>query len=69
MAAAGSFTPVGVVEADGVDRAFVVAHTSGWDDVAFDVSLRAVLYHPVVPRLTAQSAPPGAPPRRSTPSS
>ena len=34
---------------------------SDWDDVAFDVSLRAVLYHPVVPRLTAQSAPPGAP--------
>ena len=34
---------------------------SDWDDVAFDVSLRAVLYHPVVPRLTAQCAPPGAP--------
>ena len=29
---------------------------SDWDDVAFDVSLRAVPYHPVVPRLTAQSA-------------
>ena len=34
---------------------------SDWDDVAFDVSLRAVLYHPVVPRLTAQSAPSGTP--------
>jgi hypothetical protein len=34
---------------------------SDWDNVAFDVSLRAVLYHPLVPRLTAQSAPPGAP--------
>ena len=27
--------------------------------MAFDVSLRAVLYHPVVPRLTAQRGPPG----------
>ncbi|HWV98981.1 MAG TPA: hypothetical protein VNZ64_04735 [Candidatus Acidoferrum sp.] len=34
---------------------------SDWDDVAFDVSLRAVLYHPVVPRLTAQNAPSSAP--------
>jgi hypothetical protein len=33
---------------------------SDWDDVAFDISLRAVLYHPVVPRLTAQFAPLGA---------
>ena len=32
-----------------------------WDDVAFDVSLRAVLYHPVVPRLTVQRTLPGAP--------
>jgi hypothetical protein len=33
---------------------------SDWDDVAFDVSLRAVQYHPVVPRLAIQSAPPNA---------
>lgn len=32
-----------------------------WDNVAFDVSLRAMLYHPAVPRLTAQRAPSGAP--------
>lgn len=31
---------------------------SDWDDVAFDISLRAVLYHPLVPRLTAQFTPP-----------
>jgi hypothetical protein len=29
---------------------------SSWDDVAFDVSLKAVLYHPVAPRLSVQSA-------------
>jgi hypothetical protein len=31
---------------------------TGWDDVAFDVSLRAVPYHPVVARLSLQSGPP-----------
>jgi hypothetical protein len=34
---------------------------SDWDDVAFDVCLRAVLYHPVVPRLVVQGGPPDAP--------
>jgi hypothetical protein len=33
---------------------------SDWDDVAFDISLRAVAYHPVIPRLALQSAPPNA---------
>src|SRR5207253_2087999 len=32
---------------------------SSWDDVAFDVSLKAVQYHPVTPRLTVQTAPAG----------
>jgi hypothetical protein len=33
---------------------------SSWDDVAFDVSLKAVTYHPVMPRLTVMSAQAGA---------
>jgi hypothetical protein len=32
---------------------------SSWDDVAFDVSLKAVVYHPVVPRLWLLSVGPG----------
>jgi len=33
---------------------------STWDDVAFDLSLKAVTYHPVIPHLTAQSGSPNA---------
>ena len=39
----------------------VTNYWSSWDDVAFDISLKAVPYHPIVPKLVFQRVPPGSP--------